>query len=74
MDLVSVCKNTPKINTHYLNKKKRKKKNTKKRYMLGGRYSSPTGSTAHTSDIILALIPSKPSTKTRVRHTQNILI
>jgi hypothetical protein len=42
MDLVSVCKNTPKINTHYLNKKK-KKKNTKKRYMLGGRYSSPTG-------------------------------
>jgi len=26
MDLVSVCKNTPKINTHYLNKKKKKKK------------------------------------------------
>jgi hypothetical protein len=26
MDLVSVCKNTPKINTHYLNKKKKKKR------------------------------------------------
>jgi hypothetical protein len=25
MDLVSVCKNTPKINTHYLNKKKKKR-------------------------------------------------
>jgi hypothetical protein len=25
MDLVSVCKNTPKIKPHYLNKKKKKK-------------------------------------------------
>jgi hypothetical protein len=62
MDLVSVCKNTPKINTHYLNKKKKKKEYQEE--IQAWRQIFVPHRTAHTSDIILALIPSKPSTKT----------